>query len=241
MLRRVFLKAGLAPLVPFTLLAQTTTTKSTVPPILINAGTGGNNTFDLLTRLDQDCLVHQPELVLLTVGTNDMNSQKHVPLPQFKKNLIELVQGIKRINSQVGLMTLLPVHEPYLMTRHPPAFYQPEGFPVRIAKMNDTIRDVARQHSLLFMDMHHIFTQIGQVGEAPESLIQNEANSQKKDGVHPTPEGYRTMAVAVYQALTNSSASYRRIVCFGDSITRGDGQPEGKNYPAYLKKLLFGK
>jgi lysophospholipase L1-like esterase len=29
-----------------------------------------------------------------------------------------------------------------------------------------------------------------------------------------------------------------RIVCFGDSITKGDGSNDGESYPGYLNKLL---
>jgi len=34
---------------------------------------------------------------------------------------------IKSTGSKVLIMTILPPYEPYLLTRHPAAFYQPEG------------------------------------------------------------------------------------------------------------------
>src|SRR5690606_1512342 len=97
---------------------------------------------------------------------------------------------------------------------------------------------IADSQKLPFVDMHHIFETTGEIGEGRESLLQNEVNSQKKDGVHPTPGGYRTMAVAIFQFLGQSNLPHARIVCFGDSITAGDGGVLGKSYPAYLKRLL---
>ncbi|MFD1142030.1 GDSL-type esterase/lipase family protein [Larkinella insperata] len=202
---------------------------------VINAGVGGNNTVDLLARMEKDCLAHRPELTILMVGTNDMNSKKHVPLPEYEKSLRQIVSALRAARSQVMLMTILPVYEPYLMTRHDPAFYQPEGHAARKVRVNETIRNVAADHKLPLLDMHHIFEKVGNIGLEASSLIKNEANSQKTDGIHPTPEGYRTMAVAVHTFLTQNQLLKNRIVCFGDSITIGDGN--GKNYPAYLQQL----
>src|SRR3546814_8774250 len=51
---------------------------------IVNAGRSGNNTRNLLARLDKDCLALRPSLVILMVGTNDMNSRNHVPLAEYE-------------------------------------------------------------------------------------------------------------------------------------------------------------
>ncbi len=206
--------------------------------IIFNAGIGGNNTVDLLKRIDKDCLTHQPDLTILKIGTNDMNSMKHIALPQYEANLRNIVGQLIAAKSRVLLMTILPVYEPYLYTRHPRAFYEPEGHAKRKEQVNEVIRKVAADNNQDLLDMGYIFQQVGDVGEEMESLIQNVANSNKQDGVHPTPAGYRTMAVALYEYITQKQLPHSRVVCFGDSITFGDGGTEGKSYPAYLKKLL---
>ncbi len=53
-----------------------------------------------------------------------------------------------------------------------------------------------------------------------------------------TPNGYRFLALAVSQFITFNNLPVNRIVCFGDSITRGDGSTDKESYPAYLKKLI---
>jgi lysophospholipase L1-like esterase len=205
---------------------------------LINAGVSGNNTSDLLARLAKDCLAHRPDLTILMAGTNDMNSRKYIELPQYEKNMRHMISKILEIKSKVLLMTILPVHEPYLFTRHPKQFYGDEGHAGRKAALNDAIKKLARDFDQPVLDLHHIFEKTGNVGESSNSLIQNMANSNKTDGLHPTPDGYRVMAVAIYEFIVQRALPRTRIVCFGDSITAGDGGTEGQSYPAYLKRLL---
>lgn len=206
--------------------------------VVINAGVGGNNTVDMLARMDRDCLSHNPGLTVLMVGTNDMNSRKFIPLKDYRKNLEKMIAAISRTGSKIILMNLLPVCEPYLMTRHDPAFYQPEGHRGRLAEMNDCIHKTADAHGLSFLDLFSVFEKAGNVGLEKSSWIKNEANSNSTDGLHPTAEGYRVIGVLVYQHIILNNLVSNKIVCFGDSITRGDGSMDKDSYPAWLQKLL---
>jgi lysophospholipase L1-like esterase len=208
------------------------------PPLVINAGIGGNNTVEMLARIENDCLSHHPDLTVLMAGTNDMNSRKHVPLTDYEKNMRDMVNMISSAGSKVLLMTILPAYEPYLYTRHPKEFYDPEGYVARRKAVNEVIAKIAADTSQALLDMGHVFERAANIGEEKDSLIENERNSGKTDGVHPTPEGYRLMGVVVYDCIIQRQLPYKRIVCFGDSITHGDGGTEGHSYPAYLKKLL---
>nr|WP_068887611.1 SGNH/GDSL hydrolase family protein [Pedobacter panaciterrae] len=205
---------------------------------VLNAGIGGNNTVDLLARIDKDCLSYRPKLTVLMVGTNDMNSVKHVPLREYEQNLISIVKQIKATGSKVLIMTILPVYEPYLLTRHPAEFYEPEGVQGRRKQVNETIKKVANQQRIHFLDLGHRFEAIGKIGTDKDSLIQNEANASKTDGIHPTANGYRFIALTVYDYITQAGLPQNNIVCFGDSITKGDGSIDKDSYPAFLKKLL---
>ena len=80
---------------------------------VINAGIGGNNSRNLLARIDSDVLRHRPDLVILMVGSNDMlNSNNAVPLAEYEKNLDQLAAKIVRSGSKLVLMTLLPCQYP---------------------------------------------------------------------------------------------------------------------------------
>jgi lysophospholipase L1-like esterase len=148
------------------------------------------------------------------------------------------VKIIKGSGSKVLLMSILPFYEPYLLTRHPAAFFEPEGPSGRRKAMNGIIREVAGANKVSFFDIGSIFEKVGKIGLDKDCLIRNEVNSGRTDGVHPTPNGYRFMALAISQYIRYNHLPADRIVCFGDSITRGDGSTDGESYPAYLKKLL---
>jgi lysophospholipase L1-like esterase len=205
---------------------------------VINAGIGGNNTLDLLKRIDRDCLAHQPELTVLMIGTNDMNSMKYVPLEQYRANVATLIEKIQAQKSRVLLMTICPFIEEFLFTRHKREHYGAEGPSGRRAAVNKTIRELATQYNTAFLDLGALFYKAGKVGTGKDSLIQNVENSNKTDGVHPTMEGYRFIGLAVYDFIVYNRLPRQRIVCFGDSITAGDGGVEKNSYPAVLKRLL---
>lgn len=205
---------------------------------IINAGVGGNNTADLLKRMQKDCLDHKPALTVLMCGTNDMNSVKYIPLPEYRKNMSDIITAIKATRSKVILMTILPYIEEYLFTRHPQAHYGAEGPSGRRAAVNNTIRELAKQHKTSILELGHIFEKVGNIGKGKNCLLTNEANSNKTDGVHPTADGYRLIGVTVYDFIKYNRLPTSKIVCFGDSITNGGGGTEGISYPANLKRLL---
>jgi len=205
---------------------------------VINAGVGGNNSSELLDRIDADCLAQNPDLTIVMVGTNDMNTRKYIPLEQFDANLRKIIGMILRNGSELVIMNLLPVYEPYLFTRHDPDFYMPEGHSGRLRLMNSVIEKAASALGVAMVDIHHVFQKAGNVGLDKTSWIRNEANSNTTDGLHPTAEGYRAIALTLYQHIKNNKLHFSRLVCFGDSITRGDGSTDGESYPAWLKKLL---
>jgi lysophospholipase L1-like esterase len=208
------------------------------PELVVNAGISGNNTNNLLSRVDTDCLAHKPTLTIMMIGTNDMNNGKFVPPVKFRENLVKLSAKITGSGSKLLLMTILPFYEPYLLTRHPAAFFDPEGPAGKRTALNAVVRSVAEEQKLSFFDIGILFEKVGKIGLDKDCLLRNELNSGSTDGVHPTPNGYRFLALAVSQFIQASNLPLSRIVCFGDSITRGDGSVDRESYPAYLKKLL---
>jgi lysophospholipase L1-like esterase len=240
--RRTFLAStalkAIGTALPFTLTARSRMKETSS---IINAGIAGNNTQDLLDRLDRDCLAHSPELTILMAGTNDgLNHAKYIPADIYKENMTQLVQRISDNGSKVLLMTLLPFYSPYVLTRHPAAFFATEGPDDKRAAINSIIKEIADTMQTGLLDMGGLFEKIGNIGTEASCLLLNEANSRRKDGVHPTTDGYRVMALAIYDHIIYNNLPAGRIVCFGDSITWGDGSLDNASYPAYLKRLIQG-
>jgi lysophospholipase L1-like esterase len=165
-------------------------------------------------------------------GTNDcMNSRRLVPLPQYEQNMRSIISSIVESKSRMILMSILPAYETYLNIRHDPKAYKPLGHIKWKNAVNELIEKLAKEYLQIFLDMHHIFITVGNIGEESDSLLRNEINSGVKDGVHPTPEGYRVMAIAIYECIIQNNLSHQKIVCLGDSITAG-------KYPVYLEKMI---
>jgi lysophospholipase L1-like esterase len=232
--RRTFIQTSLFTPVLFPVKFEGLPETKQIPevPFVINAGAGGNTTTDMLIRIDRDVSAYRPDLTILMAGTNDgMNSSNHLPLPQYEQNMRTVISKLLSIKSQIILMTILPAYEPYLYIRHDKSFYDPSGYVNKKKEINDLIKQLAIEYQLVFLDMHHIFESIGDIGTAESCWLRNEANSNNTDGVHPTTDGYKVMAVAIYECITVRQLSCKRVVCFGDSITAG-------GYPSYLKRLL---
>ena len=66
---------------------------------ILNRGVGGDRTAELLTRWEEDCLQLKPDILSIMIGVNDVwrklaewNGQKHIHLPQYRRNLVRLVE-----------------------------------------------------------------------------------------------------------------------------------------------------
>lgn len=222
--------------------AKANTYKNTINPDdttnVINSGVGGNTSRDLLDRLHKGCLDYKPNLVILMVGTNDVIHGKKFTLDQYKKNLNAIIDTIQQSGSKVLLLTILPFYEPYLLERHSSDFFDSEGPAKKREEVNDIIKQTSRAKDTYLLDVGSIFESGGNVSEDASSLIRNKQNCGRTDGIHPTTDGYRFLALAVSKFIINSHLKSHAIVCFGDSITKGAGSPVNKSYPARLKTFL---
>ncbi|TAN13128.1 MAG: esterase [Chitinophagaceae bacterium] len=210
---------------------------------IINAGINGNNTADLLIRLEKDVLQQSPELVVMMVGTNDMLNEKNMlTLKVYEKNYLELINRIRE-KTDLMLMTIPPVYSPYIIARKPALNFK-EGEPGRrVNAANKIIRRLAANSRCLLIDLHKVLAACGGSDTNKDCLFQNEANSNLEDGVHPTYDGYRVIAAVIYEAIKISFSDVKKIICFGDSLTygyavEGGGTIAGKSYPALLNKML---
>lgn len=208
-----------------------------------NAGYNGNNTADLLLRLNKDVLSKKPDVVVLMIGTNDMlNLRNKLSVKAYEENYQKLITLLKK-HARLFLMTIPPVNADYIIARQGPKIYGEAGPQARVDSANVIVKRLAIKNKCHLIDLHRILLACGGSTTDKESLFQNEANSNINDGVHPTANGYKVIGTAVFEAITDLEPKATNIICFGDSITfgyktKGQGTVTGQPYPAVLNSLL---
>ena len=68
---------------------------------IINAGVSGNTTADGLARLEDDVLAYEPDVVLITLGGNDLKNRMSVDTA--RANLLSIIQRIHAAGAMVVL------------------------------------------------------------------------------------------------------------------------------------------
>ena len=214
--------------------------------VIIHAGYPGDSSRAMLKRMEKDVIRHRPDTVVIECGANDaVNPAALVPVEEYTANLKQMVYTLEEIGSDILFVTSPPVYAQEMIVRYKfPQSPDTELNPI-LDRYVEAMRSVASFLNRPLLDMSRILHIVGKVGPGADSLIRNQANSGVIDGAHLTVEGYRLLAVAVYQALLDHHLDGRTIVCFGDSITHGYPLPgmgtlEGDNYPAVLNRLLNG-
>lgn len=206
---------------------------------VINAGVGGNNTNNLLERLDKDVLMQNPDLVVLMVGTNDMlNSNKMNSYEVYDKNLKELVFKLKKEGFEIVLMSPPPVDSIYLFERHGKKMFT-ETPNVKMAAVRQIVSQIANDNNLKFIDLFQVFKEMKLPKHNEDLFFKNSKNSNKRDGVHPTDLGYQFIGETVFYFLKEHQLleKNQKIICFGDSITNGN-RTRGETYPVTLQNKI---
>lgn len=214
--------------------------------IIVNKGVSGNSTVNLLDRLEVDVLNEKPDLVILMVGTNDLlNSKKLLSYEEYATNLTKIVKAIKSENCEVLLMSPPTADSVYLYQRHDKSLYvdTPNAM---LNSAREIVEDVSREYHTFYVDIYSSFMAKGIPKHNEDRYIRNVKNSGTKDGVHPTPIGYKFIADTVFKYLKENNLlnKYQTIICFGDSITKGAGAKgagtiTGENYPSFLNTMMI--
>lgn len=220
--------------------------EANIESTIINKGVAGNTTVNLLKRLQVDVLNEKPDLVILMVGTNDfLNSKKILSYEEYATNLTKIVQTIKSKNCEVLMMSPPTADSVYLYQRHDKSLYvdTPNAM---LNKAREIVEVVSKENHTFYADIYNSFIAKGIPKHNEDAYIRNAKNSGAKDGVHPTPIGYKFIADTVFKYLKENNLlnKYKTIICFGDSITKGSGAKgagtiTGENYPSFLNTMMI--
>ncbi|WP_231744092.1 SGNH/GDSL hydrolase family protein [Stieleria neptunia] len=157
----------------------------------INAGKGGHSSAMGLRRLQSDVMVHDPDLVVVMFGTNDLRADSErvfVPVDKYKENLQAIMTSCREHGSKVVLCTLPPINEQKFFTRHErEPFAALGGFSSVVQRYCNAAREVASEHDVPLVDLNRL------LAKQPEWLSQ--------DGVHPSETGTRLIAEHIAKAV----------------------------------------
>jgi lysophospholipase L1-like esterase len=158
-----------------------------IPPIL-NVGVSGHKAEDLAARFARDVLADGPDLVMISVGINDVWHRLDQPhdervLASFAGHLEQMVTAAQ----DAGI-------EPMLLA---PTVIEENGNSEgnrRLAQYVGAGREVAERNGCTYVDLHALF--LAAIGSAA-----SREGRLTDDGVHMLPLGDVLMAVGVLRAL----------------------------------------
>lgn len=146
---------------------------------VLNGGLGGDNVEGVLSRLERDCLRHDPHLVTVCLGLNDARLGKD-NVDAFRANMANLIRRIQG-ESRADLILLTP------NTRGDAL--QEEGVVTEYVR---AVRAVAREADVGLADVHAVYQGAIRMGAAPADLLSNRVS-------HPTREGHHIFAGALLE------------------------------------------
>lgn len=212
---------------------------------ILNKGKGGDSSYEMLSRIEDDIILEDPDLVFLSIGMNDMiNLEKFVDYHTFEKNYQKIINRLKNQNFEVVLLNLSPVDTVAVKVWYKESLFH-EKPQEKIKKANEVIKKLADRNGLALFDLYEAFVTKNDKEEHRGTLIMNKRNSGIDDGVHLTRAGYQLMAKELFDYLTAEKkiSGNKKIICFGDNLTygshmRGAGTSTGHTYPGLLAKLI---
>lgn len=154
---------------------------------VLNRGHDGFTAQGVLRLLGRDCIVHQPEIVSILVGCNDvgveMNTGKTLKEQNFSGTYEKILCEIEEYTN-AKIICMAPFIFPY------PQEYA--NWIAGIRKIETVTRELAERHKAIFLPLH--------------DRLQEEAKrfgyrAVTTDGIHLTERGAETVAKAAKQGI----------------------------------------
>jgi lysophospholipase L1-like esterase len=156
---------------------------------VVNAGVSGNTTRQALERIDVDVLQHEPQLVTIMFGMNDM---VRIPLDEFKKNMIEIRERCRKAGAEVLLCSQNNVIETTGRRNQ------------KLAEITQLIRDLAKDLQLGVVDCHAAF-------ESAKAKNADDWRMLLSDEIHPNMDGHKLIAETITKAILGKEISLQEV------------------------------
>ena len=172
-----------------------------VPVNVINAGIGGINAKESLNRIDSQVLCHNPDLIIVCFGLNDVND----PLETYLSSLKIIFDKCKASGAEVIFMTPNMLNT-YVDDGAPERFkeyaavtaeYQNSG---RMDNYMNSAVDLANEMGIKVCDCYSKWKKLSETEDTTKLLI-NRIN-------HPTPEMHELFAQSLFETIFESDNEF---------------------------------
>ena len=164
------------------------------------AGISGHKSNDMLRRLQGHVINHKPNWMTLSCGVNDVwhNARgRGVDLPDYKKNITEIVDKAQAAGIKVMILTSTMIYE------------DPQHkLNINLAPYNEFLRELAKEKKCLLADLNANMQ--SQLKEMPPAKGRHK-NRLTTDGIHMNAKGNIMMARGILKAFGLSEKDMAKV------------------------------
>lgn len=156
----------------------------------VNRGISGQTTPQMLIRFRPDVIAHNPQVVVILAGTNDIAGNTGPMTVEMVQDNIASMADLAQANGiSVVLSSVLPVHD------YGPRKMTPGRPPALILKLNEWMKNFCAKKGHVYLD--YFSAMVDDKGFLKAELA--------NDGLHPNAAGYKIMVplaeAAIQEAL----------------------------------------
>jgi len=165
----------------------------------IGAGISGHKSNQMLARLEKDVISKKPTWMTLSCGVNDVwHGARGVELPEYKKNITEIVDKAQAAGIRVMILTATMIKED-----------AGNALNKKLEGYNEFLRGLAKEKKCLLGDLNR---------EMQDTIAEMKKNNPLPpgknyltgDGVHMAPAGNRMMATGILKGFGLTDAQLAR-------------------------------
>jgi lysophospholipase L1-like esterase len=157
----------------------------------INRGISGQITGQMLGRMQADVIAHEPNVMVLLAGTNDI--ARNVSVEAIRNNITMIADLAAAHRIKPVLASILPIHD-YNKEQNPSFERSTQRPPQTIRALNEWLQGFCKERSYLYLD--YFTATVDQSGFLKRDLAD--------DGLHPNSAGYRVMAPLAADAIAKA-------------------------------------
>ena len=159
---------------------------------MFNCGVSGDRASRALERLYSDCLVFNPDTVVVALGVNDIERTLYYPCDEdkssekekykaiYKKSIRELIQKITEFGAKVVLCTPVPTYE---------SKAKEVGCNITLREFSEFLKKVSKDEGFTLIDYFE------------NMLLHCEEDIFEDDALHPNDKGQHLMAQIALKEL----------------------------------------